>query len=260
MTAVELHYELSGPTGPGAPVVLFGGSLGTTGAMWDAQVKALSARARTVAFDHRGHGRSPVPPGPYTIAELGADVIALIDRLGVARVSYVGLSIGGMVGQWLAANHPERVERLVLIATSAYLGSPDAWHERAAAVRHAGSTDVVADAVLSRWFTPHWAAAHAQRVRELREMIARIPAEGYASCCEAIAGWDLRAQLGQIRASTLVLGGADDPSIPPAHQRAIAAAVPGARLEILDDTAHLLNVQHPETVNRLLAKHLGVAA
>lgn len=255
MKAVELHYEISGPEG--APVVLLGGSLGTTGAMWDAQVKTLSARMRTVAFDHRGHGSSPVPTGPYTIADLGGDVVALIDRLGLERVSYVGLSIGGMVGQWLAANHPERVDRLVLIATSAYLGAPDSWHERAADVRRAGTTEIVADAVLSRWFTPRWAASHRQIVAELREMIAAIPAEGYAGCCEAISALDLRPQLERITARTLVIGGSDDPSIPPEHQRALADAIAGARLEIIDDAAHLLNVQHPETVNGLLAEHLG---
>lgn len=254
---VALHAETSGPED--APVLLLGGSLGTTGAMWAPQVQALSRRLRTVAFDHLGHGRSAVPPGPYSIAGLGRAVIALMDRLGLERASYAGLSIGGMVGQWLAANHPQRIDRLVLLTTSAYLGPPDPWLERAATVRAAGSTEVIADVVLGRWFTPPWAAEHALEVAGLRAMFCATPVEGYAGCCEAIAELDLRAELRRIEALTLVIGGAEDPSIPPEHQRAIAAAVPGARLEILEDAAHLLSVQHPEAVNSLIAEHLGVA-
>jgi 3-oxoadipate enol-lactonase len=256
VNSVALHHNISGPAG--APTVLLGGSLGTTGAMWDPQVAALSPHLRTVAFDHRGHGGSPVPEGPYEIAQMGGDVLALIDTLELDRISYVGLSIGGMVGQWLAANHPERIDRLVLMTTTAHMSLPDAYAERAATVREAGTTEVVADAVLSRWFTPHWIPSHLETVAELREMICGTPVEGYAGCCEAIATMDLRGALPSIAAPTLVIGGADDPAVPPDHQRAIAAAVTGAQLEIIEDAAHLPNIQHPDRVNRLIASHLGV--
>ncbi len=259
MSAMALNYELAGPTGiDDAAVLLLGGSLGATLRMWDPQAAGLSDRVRVVPFDHRGHGGSPVPPGPYTIAEMGEDVVALLDTLGVQRASYAGLSIGGMVGQWLAVNHPERVENLILIATSAYAPPADDWRDRATLVRESGSAEVVADTIVARWFTPDWAAAHPEVVRAHREMIASSPVEGYAGCCEAIAALDLRAQLSRITAPTLVISGAQDPSLPPEHQRLIAEAIPGARLEVVEHAYHLPNVEHPEAVNDLIASALGV--
>jgi 3-oxoadipate enol-lactonase len=189
---------------------------------------------------------------------MGGDVLALIDSLGLDRVSYVGLSIGGMVGLWLAAHHPERIERLVLMTTSAYPDPSGAFADRAATVRAAGSTEVVADAAVARWFTPQWSESHRQVVRGFREMIAATPAEGYAGCCEAISTFDARGDLDRISAPTLVIGGAQDPAIPPDHQRAIAAGVTGAELMIIEDAAHLPNIQHVDIVNRLIAEHLGV--
>jgi 3-oxoadipate enol-lactonase len=253
---VSLHYEDSGAKS--GPPVLLGGSLGTSGAMWDPQVEVLCKHVRTIAFDHRGHGSSPAPEGPYAIADLGRDVLALMDRLKLAKASYVGLSIGGMVGQWLAGNHPERIDKLVLIATSAYLGDGAPWIERAAVVRGAGTTEVVADAVLARWFTPHWSTAHHRVVAELREMICSTPAEGYAACCDALAALDLRAELTRITAPTLVIGGAEDLAIPPANQQAIVSAVAGSRLQLIEDAAHIPTIQHPDTVNELIAEHLEV--
>ena len=257
MRSVALHCEVAGPDE--GPAVLFGGSLGSSLSMWEPQLAAFSPHMRTVAFDHRGHGGSPVPEGPYSIAEMGADVVALMDRLELERAAYVGLSIGGMVGQWLAAHHPERVRELVLLTTTAHFEDQAPWLERAATVRAAGTTEVIADAVLARWFTPDWAASHAARIAELRAMICATPATGYAACCIAIGEMDLRPDLSRITAPTLVIGGAQDPSIPPAHQRAIAQALPGSRLEILEDAAHLPNIQHPGAVNKLIANHLGVS-
>jgi 3-oxoadipate enol-lactonase len=257
---VDLNCSASGADD--APVLLLGGSLGTTLDMWDPQVPALSGSHRVIRFEHRGHGGSPVPNGPYTIDDLGADVLTMLDRLDLPRVSYCGLSIGGMVGQWLAINAPERVDRLILLCTSAHLPPAESWQERAAAVREAGSPEVVADAVLARWFTPAFAESHPDIVARYRAMISGIDAEGYAGCCEAIAAMDLRAGLPGITAPTLVVAGRQDPSIPPEHGEAIAAAVPGARLEILDPGAHLASVERAETVTSLIAHHLteGVTA
>jgi 3-oxoadipate enol-lactonase len=256
VTPLELAYCIAGPEN--APPVLFGGSLGTTLEMWEPQVAALSPYLRVITFDHRGHGRSPVPPGPYEIAQMGSDVVALTDRLGLDRVSYTGLSIGGMVGQWLAVNQPERIDRLVLMATSAHPDPTGAFAQRAATVRAAGTPEAVADAVVRRWFTPHWSESHGTVAARMRAMITATPAEGYAACCEAISALDVREELARISAPTLVIGGAQDLAIPPQHQQAIAAAVPGSRLEIIEDAAHLLSLQHAERVNRLIAEHLGV--
>jgi 3-oxoadipate enol-lactonase len=252
MTSVELNHEVAGD----GRVVAFGGSLGTTLAMWEPQLSRLSERFRTVAFDHRGHGRSPVPPGPYEIADLGGDVLALLDRLGIEQAAYCGLSIGGMVGQWLAINAPQRITRLILICTAAHLPPTSAWSERAASVREAGSPDVVADAVVGRWFTAPFAAANPALVAGYREIIATTDAEGYASCCEAISTLDLRAGLAGVTAPTMVIAGAQDPSIGPEHGRAIADAIAGARFELLDPAAHLASVERAPDVTQLIEDHL----
>ena len=253
--SVALHHVARGPED--APVLLLGGSLGTTHAMWAPQVAALSRTHRVVAFDHRGHGRSPAPPGPYAIDDLGGDVLALLDDLGAARASYCGLSVGGMVGLWLAANAPERVERLILLCTSAHLPPASAWQDRVTAVLAAGSTAPIAPAVLARWLTPAWAAAHPDVAADLRDMLLAAPAQGYAACCGAIAGMDLRPALARIAARTLVVTGAQDASIPPEHGELIAAAIPGARLEQLDPAAHIASVERADAVNALIADHLG---
>ncbi len=258
MIPVDLNCSASGPED--APVLLLGGSLGTTLAMWEPQVPALSAAHRVIRFEHRGHGGSPVPTGPYAIDDLGTDVLTMLDRLQLSRVSYCGLSIGGMVGQWLAINAPERIDKLILLCTAPYLPPASAWQERAAAVREAGSPEVVADAVVGRWFTPAFAQSHPDIVARYRATISGIDAEGYAGCCEAIAGMDLRGGLAGITAPTLVVAGRQDPSIPPEHSEALAAAIPGARIEILDPAAHLASVERADAVTGLIAGHLDGAA
>ncbi len=251
---VALHHEVRGA--PDGPALLLAGSLGTTLAMWEPQLESLGAVARLVRIDHRGHGGSPVPDGPYQIADLGGDVLALLDRLGLDRVSFCGLSIGGMVGQWLAINAPDRIDRLILICTAAHVPGGEGFTERANIVRAAGGPDVVADTVIARWFTPAFAAAEPELVAAYRAMIASTPAEGYAGCAEAVGSHDLRRGLGRVRARTLVISGAQDASLPPALGRAIADAVAGARFELLDPAAHLANVERADAVNELIADHL----
>ncbi len=248
-----LHHEIAGTDG--APVLLLGGSLGTTLEMWDGQLP-LAERLRLVRFDHRGHGGSPAPPGPYEIADLGRDVLALMDALGIERASYCGVAIGGLVGRWRGATAPDRVERLVLICTAAHLPPASAWRERAAAVLEAGSPEVVADSVVERWLTPDFAAKHGDVQAKLRAMLVASDAAGYAACCGAIERMDLREQLAEIDVPTLVISGSDDPATPIEHQRVIAAAIPGARHEVVGPAAHLAAVQQPEAVNRLTLEHL----
>ncbi len=255
MSTVPLGHRVVGLQD--GPVLLLGESLGTNLAMWEPQLSELSDRFRLVLFDHRGHGSSPVPPTPYSIADLGGDVLALMDNLGIERASYAGVSIGGMVGMWLGANAPERIDRLVLICTSAYAPPATRWLDRAAAVRSAGTTDVVADAVVSGWFTPEWAQAHPDVVARHRAMIVATDPEGYSGCCEALAAMDLRPDLPEITAPTLVIGGLRDLALPNEHQRLIADAVPRARLELVEDAAHIATAQQPGAINRLIQEHLS---
>ena len=250
---MTVHHVIDGPSD--APVVLLSNSLGSTLAMWDPQVPALAERFRVVRYDHRGHGGSPVPPGPYELADVASDALALLDRLGVERAHVCGLSLGGMVGMWLAIHAPERVGRLGLLCTSAKLGPPSMWQERAATVRAEG-TEAIADAGIGRWLTAGFAERHPDMAAALRAMIAGQPDEGYAELCGVIERMDLVADLGRIAAPTLVIAGAEDPATPPEHAERIAAAVPGARLEVLDGAAHLANVEQPEAVTALLLDHL----
>ena len=254
MAAVAVAHEVSGAGG--APVLVLAGSLGTDRSMWDAQVVGLSEAARVVRYDHRGHGASPVPAGPYALADLGADVLGLLDRLGVERAAFCGLSLGGMVGMWLAANAPARIERLVIVCSSAHLPPAEGWLARARTVRAARSTEAVAGAVLARWVTPSFAAERPDELRRLRAMLVATPPEGYASCCEAIAAMDLRPDLGRIEAPTLVIAGEDDPATPPHHGELIARGIGGARFERLAPAAHLANVEQADAVTRLVRDHL----
>jgi 3-oxoadipate enol-lactonase len=251
--AVDVHHEVTGSVD--APALVLSNSLGTDMRMWDPQVEALSRRFRLVRYDTRGHGRSPVPAGPYTLAELGQDVLALLDRLEIERASLCGVSLGGMTGMWLGAHAADRIDRLVLCSTAAFLPPADAWAQRAADVRAAGSTEVVADAVLSRWLTPAGAAADPERLAWLRAMLVATPAEGYAACCGVIEQLDVRDALASIHAPTLAVAGAEDPATPAPHLQKIAAAIPGARLEVLDGAAHLPNLERAEELNRLVAEH-----
>ncbi len=255
---VALHHVIEGP-GDG-PVVLLGSSLGTNLEVWDAQVPALAGQLRVVRFDHRGHGRSPEPPGPYEIADLGGDVLALMDRLGIERAHYCGLSIGAMVGMWLAINAPDRIGRLVVMCTAAHLPPASAWAQRAREVLAAGSPEPVADTIVDRWLTPAFAAAHPEVRRWLRGMLVAQSPHGYAACCGAIERMDLRGDLPRIAAPTLVVSGADDPASAPEHQALIAGAIAGARLEVVADAAHLASVQQPGVVNRLICEHLLATA
>ena len=255
MSGAALHCRIDGPAG--APVLLLGASLGTTLHVWDAVLPRLARAHRVIRFDHPGHGGSPVRPGRCTLADLGADVVALLDHLEIERASYIGLSLGGMVGMWLAAEAPSRVDRLALVCTSAFLPPADAWRARAATVRARGMS-AVTGAVMARWFTPAFAARQPAIVSEMADAFERVDPEGYASCCEAIASWDLRARLSDIRAPTLIVAGGADVATDPSHAYALGAGIPGARVAVIERAAHIAVVEQPEEVADLLLGHLGM--
>lgn len=250
----RLYHVADGPSD--APVVLFAPSLGSTLAMWDDQVPALTAAHRVVRFDLRGHGRSEATPGPYEIADLGRDILGLLDELAIERADLCGISIGGMGAIWAAAHAPDRVRRLVLCSTSARLGPAESWTARATLVRREGMA-AVADAVAARWVTPAWAAAHPARLAELRAMVAATDPHAYAEWCDAIARMDLRPELGAIRAPTLVIAGGEDPAIPTADIAELEAGIAGARLEVVAGGAHLPNLERSAVVDRLILDHLA---
>jgi 3-oxoadipate enol-lactonase len=252
--AVELNYELGGRES--APVVAFTGSLGTNLTMWRPQSDRLGERFRTLRYDIRGHGASPAPSGPYAMDELGADLVALLDRLEIERASLCGLSIGGMISMWVAAHAPERVERLVLCCTSAQLGPPEAWHDRVAAVR-SGGIEAIADGVLERWFTPGFAVEHPEVIERMRAQLIATPREGYIGCCEAIAAMDLTGDLPRVGAPTLVLAAEQDLATPPEHGRRIAGLIPGARFQTISPAAHIATIERPDVTTATILRFLS---
>ena len=294
---VDLHHVIDGPAD--GPTVVLAGALGTDTSMWEPQVAPLVAAGfRVVRYDHRGHGRSPVPDGPYSIEDLAGDAAALLDRLGVGRVHWVGLSLGAMVGMWLAqhgaaphktarqcaaqhgaAQHGAArsvIDRLVLCCTSARLGPPRMWADRARLVRAEGMAPL-AEAAVGRWLTTRAATgqdkgtgqdkrtgqgndrgpgAGEDLVERLTAMFVATPAEGYAGCCAALGSMDLTPDLGRIRVPTLVIAGAEDLATPPEHARRIVYGVAGARLAVVDGAAHLGNVERPDEFTSLIIEHL----
>lgn len=252
--AVPVHHVEDGPAD--GPAVVLSHSLGTDLHVWRPQVEQLARSRRVVRYDHRGHGRSPVPPGPYTIADLGRDVLALLDRLEIERTSFVGTSMGGMVGLWLAANAPDRIDRLVVCCTSAALGNPDAWTDRAGIVRSNGAV-AIADGTVHRWLSGTFAVEHPDVIDRLVARFVGTTDEGYAACCEAIGAMDLLDDLARITAPTLVVAGRDDVAIPLDHASTVADGIADADLAIVGDAGHLASLEQPETITELVERHLS---
>ncbi|MET0189362.1 MAG: 3-oxoadipate enol-lactonase [Pseudonocardia sediminis] len=253
---MQIHHRIDGPDD--APVLVLGPSLGTDLGLFDAQTAAFSDRFRVVRFDLRGHGASPVPSGDATMADLAGDVVELLDSLGIDKVHYVGVSIGGAIGQQLAV-HTDRLLSLAVLASAARFADPEAWGTRAATVREKGTEAMVASRV-GTWFTRDFELRNPTEARRLLDMLRAVSDEGYAACCAAIGAFDIRDQLSTISVPTLAVAGAEDPATPPEFLRLIADSVPGARYAEVPDTAHLLNAEDPDRVNELIAGHLKEAA
>jgi 3-oxoadipate enol-lactonase/4-carboxymuconolactone decarboxylase len=255
---VRLRWYEDGP--PGAPPLVLLASVGASTRMWDPIAGALAEHHRVLRIDTRGHGDSPPAPagGSPDIAELAADVLAVLDDRGLARVDLAGLSLGGMIGMWIAAHAPQRLGRLALLCTSAHLPPAQGWLDRAAAVR-AGGMAAVVEPVTARWLTPALAERDPALLQRLRQVFTAVDAESYAQCCAAIAVLDLRPDLARIAAPTLVIAGADDPATPPEHARVIAAGIAGARVEVVSPAAHLAVVEQPGRIAALLLDHFRAA-
>jgi 3-oxoadipate enol-lactonase/4-carboxymuconolactone decarboxylase len=256
----DVAVEVSGPDG--APPLVLLHSLGGSSAVWDAALGALSEQFRVVRIDTRGHGcsRAAAPSTtPVSIDVLADDVLAALDRLGLTRVDLAGISVGGMVGMWLAIHEPQRIGRLAVLSSSAHPGGADAWRQRAATVRKAGM-DEIADSVVARWLTPELAQRDPRLAARLREILTTTDAERYAQYCDALAVLDLRADLGRIAAPTLVIAGDRDLALPVEHSRVIADGVAGARLAVVAGAAHVSTLEQPGPITQLLLEHFGAGA
>jgi 3-oxoadipate enol-lactonase len=247
-----MHYAL---TGNKEPVLVFSNSLGTDFSMWDPQMAELERSFRILRYDTRGHGKSSVTPGDYSIEQLGRDVVGLLDSLRLDRVHFCGLSMGGMIGIWLGIHAPSRLHRLVLSNTAARIGTKEIWNGRIATVRKDGMK-LVAAAVVERWFTPEFRAASPEKVARAQQMLENSPPEGYAACCAAIRDMDQRDAVAQIKVPTLVIYGGSDPVIPASEAHFLREHIRGA-VEVELAAAHLSNVEQASAFTDAMSKFLS---
>lgn len=248
----RIHYRFDGAES--ASVIVLSNSLGTNLAMWDGQVPALAARFRVLRYDTRGHGQSSVTPGPYSMTQLGRDVVHLLDALEIERAHFCGLSMGGMIGMWLGVYAAQRLNRLVLSNTAAKIGTAEIWNARIEAARKRGLA-AMADAIIQRWFTPEFIARAPEEIERTRQMILSTPPEGYAANCAAIRDMDQRETVSRITAPTLVIAGSKDLGTTPSDARYIVERVPGAQYAELD-AAHLSNVEASDAFTTTLLRFL----
>lgn len=237
----RINVEIAGSDS--APALMLSNSLGTNIHMWDDQVDEWSKHFRVIRYDRRGHGQSDAPKGPYSMERLGRDAVSVLDALGVEKTHWCGLSMGGMVGQWLGANAPERLGKLVLSNTNAYYADKKIWDDR---IRFLESNDLdrLVDPNMERWFTADFRAKAPQAIARMKEIFLTTSKDGYVACCQGIRDMDFRASNPSIKASTLVIVGAQDPATPPAQGEAIAAQIPGAKV-VSFEAAHIANMEQP---------------
>ena len=260
MTSIEangttLQYRIEGRHRE--PVVMFSNSLASNLTMWDKQVPVLlEAGFRVLRYDSRGHGGSAVPEGPYSIQMLTDDAIALVDALGLRKVHFCGLSMGGMVGQRMGAFHADRLLSLTLCSTAAQMPPADMWDDRIAAVRDGGLKPTV-DATINRWFTEPGQKRLGEQVNKVRRMILDTPVEGYCASCAAIRDMDQREMIRSITTPTLVMVGEEDPGTPVSASRLIHEGIGPSLLRVFSGAAHFLNIEQSEAFNHSLVEFLG---
>jgi 3-oxoadipate enol-lactonase len=255
MRAVDLHFIDSGGDGE---AVLLAHAIGCDHRMWEDLAARLAKGYRVIAFDARGHGRSPLGHRPYTLEILADDARAVLDKLGIARAHWVGLSMGGMVGQAFALRHPARLLKLVIANSTASFGAegPPMWQARARLVQQGGLA-AIREMVAARYFSDGFRASKPERVAAVMERFMETSPEGYLGCCDAIATLDLADDLIRIKAKTLVIAGEDDAGTPPAMSAAIAARIPGARMAVIAGAAHLSAAEKPEEFAELVEQFLA---
>ena len=241
----RIHYKLDGS---GDTVLVFSNSLGTSLEMWDPQVAALSQHVRILRYDNRGHGLSDPDDTPISMDDLAADALVVMDHASVEEAHFIGLSLGGMVGQKLAVGAPHRISSLTLCATAAYLPPPDSWEKRAQAALSDGMEPMAALS-LGRWFTPDYLVGHEQQVEPLLDALRSVDPGSYAVCCRAIRDFDARNWIGRMTVPPLLIAGAEDPATPPAMLREIADLVGSAKFVSVSPAAHILNVEQAEKVS-----------
>jgi 3-oxoadipate enol-lactonase len=256
---IDVNYVLEGPAG--APTITLSHSLATDLSMWDPQAKALASRYRVLRYDTRGHGGTDAPAGAYSLSQLADDARGLLKALGIARTHWVGLSMGGMIGQTLALSTPETLQSLSLCDTSSRIPTEaqPLWDERIA-VAEAKGMDPHVEPTVARWFTPKFVEARPDVVNPVRDMIRRTSARGYAGCCHAIRALDLTDRLSVITLPTLIIVGAQDVGTPVAASKAIQERIKGSELVILDPASHLSNLEQPEAFTQALQKFLARVA
>jgi 3-oxoadipate enol-lactonase len=247
-----IYVEVAGSES--APALMLSNSLGTNLHMWDDQAGELAKHFRLIRYDRRGHGQSGVPQGPYSMERFGRDVIAVLDALNIEKTSWCGLSMGGMVGQWLGANAPDRVDKLILSNTNFYYADKGPWNDRIKFVSDKGLEPMV-DANMQRWFTEGFRKSATQQMARMREMFVATKVPGYVGCCEAIRDMDFRSSNPRITAPTMVIVGAQDPATPPSAGEAIKQQIPGAKLTSLD-AAHISNMEQPKAYTEAVLNFL----
>jgi len=238
-----IDVEVTGPAN--APVLMLASSLGTTKHMWDPQMGAFTAQYRVVRYDRRGHGRSGVTKGDYSMAMLARDAIAIMDGLKLDKVNWLGLSMGGMEGMWLGANAGNRIDKLILSNTASHYADKSMWDTRMNAVSQAGSVAAIADMVINAWLTKDFQTAHPGTTARMKEMMIATPVDGYLGCCAAVRDMDHREILRTIKVPTLIIAGAKDPATNVAAAEFIRDRIAGSKLAIVD-AAHIANVEQPE--------------
>ena len=249
----KINIEVEGPAD--APALMLSNSLGTNLHMWDDQVPEFAKHFRVIRYDRRGHGQSDVPPGPYSMERFGRDVISVLDALGIERTNWCGLSMGGMVGQWLGAYAPGRVEKLVLSNTHACYPDPAPWKDRIKFVEEKG-LDQLVDANMQRWFTEGFRQRAPETIARMKEMFIATDPKGYIGCCQAIMAMDMRPSNPSISAPTMVIVGAQDAATPPAAGEAIQKQIKGAKLHSID-AAHISNMEQPQAYTKAVLDFLG---
>jgi 3-oxoadipate enol-lactonase len=250
----RLHCSVEGPEG--APAIVFLNSLGTDLRMWDPQVEALRSSFRIVRHDSRGHGASDAPKGRYSIELLGRDVVSLLDALGIERVHLCGESMGGLVALWLAANHPDRIERAIFASTAVKIGTKDRWDERVRALEE-GDMNSIRDMVMRRLLTTSFRERSPEVARRVEATLVSTPPDGYAASCIAVRDADLTHEVGRIRAPSLIVVGADDVGISQREAHDLHERIAGSELVLLEDASHLCNIEQPERFNHAVLAFLG---